>query len=312
LQKSPQEAAMSPQQQQARQKQGSWIVISLRILSLLLDYQIKTFVRFNAAKMAKVMLPALPDALESGEVQKTEIFAEVLAKIMAVYPKVDPVGQEIYPKIQGGIQNLFSLDKVPVNHIVIIFQKVINIRQDFVLDFQTPFVQLIEKLVNQHCESMRQNQKPQESSVLVSCLKLFSEILEKVSVQTRAQFFQAILSLLQISSEESLLVIVLTHLKEWIKCDMDNSTRQEFIKKFKRFQKVRACELQTAFLEVVYIIYSDPKASTTEKRELRGLAFIGMSSLKPSLREYFFNIINDEINKDLVHRFSQVIFKAET
>jgi hypothetical protein len=62
---------------------------------------------------------------------------------MAVYPKVDPVGQEIYPKIQGGIQNLFSLDKVPVNHIVIIFQKVINIRPDFVLDFQTPFFILI-------------------------------------------------------------------------------------------------------------------------------------------------------------------------
>jgi hypothetical protein len=48
---------------------------------------------------------------------------------------------------------------------------------------------------------MRQNQKPGDSSPLISCLKLFSEIIEKVSNQTRLLFYQTILSLLQISSE---------------------------------------------------------------------------------------------------------------
>lgn len=78
------------------------------------------------------------------KIPKTELFVEVLAKIMAHYPKLDPVGQEIYPRIQGGIQNLFSLEKIPVQHIVIIFQNVISIKPDFVLEFQTSFVQLIE------------------------------------------------------------------------------------------------------------------------------------------------------------------------
>lgn len=78
------------------------------------------------------------------QIPKTELFVEVLAKIMAHYPKLDPVGQEIYPRIQGGIQTLFSLEKIPVQHIVIIFQNVISIKPDFVLEFQTSFVQLIE------------------------------------------------------------------------------------------------------------------------------------------------------------------------
>jgi hypothetical protein len=37
-----------------------------------------------------------------------------------------------------------------------------------------------------------------------------------------------------------------------------------------------------------------------------------MSSLNPVLREQYFALINNEIEKDLVHRFTQVLFKGET
>lgn len=45
--------------------------------------------------------------------------------------------------------------------------------------------------------------KPETSSI-ISCLNLFSKILEKVSTTTRNFFFQAILLLLQNSAEVSL------------------------------------------------------------------------------------------------------------
>jgi len=307
------QGAANPPAADAKGSETSWIVTCLKLLSLILDYQLLSFVKTNSNKILKLLMLAL-DTHEN-DINKTQLFTEILAKIMEGFPKSSDFHvQDLYQRIQTGVATLFSQEPIPLQHLLVIFNKVVQVKPDFIVESAQNLVFVIEKLITEHCQpQFPPDQKGHEGdSTLADYISLFGKIIPKVQTQYRGLFLGHIFNLLQHSNDEALLIVVLPKTKDWIKIDADSNTKTEFLKKLKRFQKVRSLELHNLFLEQVLDLYQDPKSGTSEKDELYGSVLIGLSSPNPDLRARAFALIDARSQKDFTFRMCQVILKADT
>eukprot|EP01127_Copromyxa_protea_P022666 TRINITY_DN8267_c0_g1_i1.p1 TRINITY_DN8267_c0_g1~~TRINITY_DN8267_c0_g1_i1.p1 ORF type:complete len:3694 (+),score=584.33 TRINITY_DN8267_c0_g1_i1:40-11082(+) len=304
-----------PRVQPAQQERATlrWVFCTLRVLIIALDLCPPSWVSANTVKIGKLLDITL--GRKDEEVMKSPLCMEALTKVVKAHP-VDYTG-EIFSKVKQCISDVFSLEPVPKQQIITVFSNIIEFKPDFLVEFDAPLAKLIEKMVNEH-KDPRQNMLNQKKGIKPDCnelwkfIELFGRLLGRVSYNPRNSFLQSVLVLLQHSTDEEILIKLLKCVNSWFKGELELPVRAEFLKHLKRFQKVRSVELHNTFLELVYMVYEDPKTVAVERRELRSSIFIGLSSRSTELRRKFTEIVDKEVTRNLQHRVCNVILKPDT
>eukprot|EP01125_Pyxidicula_operculata_P020045 TRINITY_DN7318_c0_g3_i1.p1 TRINITY_DN7318_c0_g3~~TRINITY_DN7318_c0_g3_i1.p1 ORF type:complete len:2261 (-),score=569.45 TRINITY_DN7318_c0_g3_i1:97-6879(-) len=307
------------------------VAIGLRILLLICEHQMSTFVPKHAQSLAKDF--QAPLSSEDGEI--SNLVSELVSKIFKHFKQTDVGASDIFKQVIEVINKNLSSEKVP-SRTLNILTTLSNAKQDFVLEFHQSLVKLIERLVieqlpdesgkmaqlqNQAAQNAPgqpaggANATPQKKSpkdtMLWDAIKLFSDNIIRMPQATVTRFLKVILLLLERSNDEDLLINIFKNIQNW-KDLMDPALGTEFLIKLKRFSKVRSAELHASFLSLIYTIYRHPSTTQEEKiQHLKGTVLLGLSSRNSELRKHFFECINKEIERDLDQRM-RIILSART
>ena len=194
----------------------------------------------------------------------------------------------------------------------------------------TPFMHMLQKLVKEHLilGRIQLNEFNSQLSVdlIVLSLELVMDRLGSMSHDMRRAFMQNVFFvLIEKSNDVKVMKVILKIFEEWIKQPLSQSTGRNSSGSLHPIIREKAqlltrismniekrmaddAELNASYLELILYIYTDDILKTSDLAvKLEHSFMLGLRCPQPSIRQKFFNIMDNAIKKRLYDRLMYII-----